>query len=450
MIFLELGLNLTKGSVWKKYIRFVIPIILSGILQQLYNTADTMIAGKFAGDTALAAVGATSSLTNLILNLFLGLAIGTNVICSRIYGSGNKERLSDAIHTSILLALISGVFLATVGFFLSKPLLRLMGTPIDIINLSTLYMRVFFMGAPVSMIYNFGSSVLRAAGDTKRPLYILTISGIANVILNLFCVMVLKLGVLGVAIGTVASQFISAVLVLKILLSTDTEFKLNLKKLRIVKRELKEISAVGIPAGLNGILFSASNVIIQTALNTFGKIAIAGSVAATNIETYGFLILNSAEQGAVSFVGQNMGAKKFDRVILVSKVAMGFAIVGALIYLGTIITFGETLLGLFVDSDSGTEVIKMGMVKLSIAAYSIILLAPNSVLSGVLKGMGKAVLPTMINAIFTCLIRVLWMFIAFPFNPTLNMIFYAYPISWGTSSLAMIVAYFLTKKRILK
>lgn len=445
---MKFGSNLTEGSIFKKYIFFIVPILLSGFIQQLYNAADTMVVGKFVGDTALAAVGATASLTNLILNLFLGLAVGTNAVCSRFYGAGNKEALHKTIHTSILLATVSGAVLAIIGLFLSGTFLNIMGTPQDVISDATLYMQIYFAGAPASMIYNFGSAVLRAAGDTKRPLYILMISGLVNVLLNLFCVIVLDLGVAGVAIGTIASQLISAVMVIWLLIKSNTEFKLDLLRLRIYKKELGKIAATGIPSGLNGIMFSASNVIIQSTINSFGRLAIAGATAATNLEVFGFLILSSVEQGVVTFVGQNMGAGKFDRVKAVTKIALIIALSGATLFMLLTKFAGDTLLGFFADEASYDGVVKMGMAKLSIATASFILFAPNQVLTGVLKGMGRAVESTIINAIFVCILRVVWIFAAFPLNPVLEMVYYSYPVTWGASSAAMIIVYFVITKKI--
>ncbi|MBR5155125.1 MAG: MATE family efflux transporter [Clostridia bacterium] len=447
---MKFGTNLAEGSVFKKYFTFIVPIILSGWLQQLYNTADTMVVGTFVGDAALAAVGSTSSLTNLILHLFLGLAIGTNVVCARYYGANNWEGLNRAIHTSITLAVISGVFLAMVGLFCSRPFLKIMETPDDVIDLATLYMQVFFMGSPASMVYNFGSAVLRAAGDTKRPLYILLGAGLVNVALNLFCVLVLKLGVLGVAIGTVASQLISAIVVVRILTHTDTEFKLQFSKLRIYRRELGKIAATGIPSGLNGVMFSTSNVIIQSAINSFGKLAMAGSVAATNVENFGFLVLSAVEQGAVSFVGQNMGAKKPDRITSVTKVAMIIGIASSLLFLFVMREAGPIMLGLFADDTSREAVVRMGMIKLAFVACSYTLYVPSQVLNGVLKGMGRATVPTVINSVCICGLRLLWMFVAYPFNPTLEMVYTSYSISWGCSSIAMIIAYLIVKRKIFR
>lgn len=444
---MKLGTDLTQGSVVKKYVMFLIPIILSGIIQQLYNTADTMVVGMFAGDVALAAVGSTTSLTNLILHLFLGLSVGTNVVCARFFGADDKNRLQNAIHLSVLLALVSGALLACIGYVFSRPLLKMLSTPSDVIDGATLYMQVIFMGSPASMLYNFGAAILRAAGDTKRPLYILILAGLINVALNLFCVITLRLGVLGVALGTVASQLFSAVAVIWILLHTESEFKLSLKKLKFHKWELGRIAATGIPSGLNGIMFSLSNVIIQTAINSFGKAAIAGSAAASNIENYGFLLLSAAEQGLVSFVGQNIGAKKYKRVSSVTKTALIISFLSAALFLIFIKLYGETLIGFFTDNNSRTEVIKMGIIKLEIVAGSYILLVPNQILNGVLKGMGRAIIPTIINAFCVCVLRIVWMYTAYPMHPTLNMVYTAYPISWFASSIAITVAYIIVQKR---
>ncbi len=445
---MQIGTDLTKGPVFKNFIFFIIPIVLSGFMQQLYNTADTLVVGKFVGDTALAAVGSTASITHFILNLFIGMSVGANVVCARFFGACNKIGLSRAIHTSITLSIISGVFLAIIGFIFTKPLLILMGTPNDVIDSATLYMKIFLLGSPASMLYNFGSAILRAVGDTKRPLYIMMISGLVNVILNIFCVLVLKIGVAGVAIGTVASQIVSASIVIYLLIKNNSEVKLNFSSLRIHKRELGQILAIGIPSGLNGIMFSLSNVIIQSTINSFGKAAIAGAAAANNIETYGFLLLSSIEQGAITFVGQNMGAKNFKNVRSCTVLALSLSITCSILFSSFIIYAGETLLNLFVNDASRNSVIQMGMIKITIYATSYILLSPMQALSGVLKGMGRAVEVTAINAFFICVVRIIWVLFVFPLNPALKMVYYTYPVSWGLSSVAMIITYFITQRRV--
>lgn len=447
---MSIGADLTQGSVLKKYIFFIIPIIISSFMQQLYNTADILVVGNFVGDSALAAVGSTGSITHLILTLFLGLSIGTNVVCARFFGANNKEGLSRATHTSVLLAIISGIFLAVVGFIFSKDLLVLMGTPYDVIDEATLYMKIFFLGSPASMLYNFGSSVLRAVGDTKRPLYIMLFAGLVNVLLNLFCVLVLKIGVAGVAIGTVAAQIVSAAIVLYILAKNNSDFKLRFSKLKIHKRELVQIIAIGIPSGLNGITFSASNVIIQSTINSFGKAAVAGASAAGNIDGYGFLFLAAVEQGAITFVGQNMGAKKYDRVKKIAKsaISVGFF----LTFITFCITFfgGETILGQFANESSRSSVVEMGMIKMMYTTALHFIFVPSQALSGVLKGMGRAVSVTVINIACTCVTRILWILFVFPLNPTLETLYIVYPISWVLSSFATIVVYFALRNKSFK
>lgn len=445
---MRLASTLTEGPITKKYIAFIIPILLSGIMQQLYNTTDILVVGKFVGDTALAAVGSTSSITQLLLNIFIGLSVGTNVVCARFYGANDKSALSRALHTSVFLALLSGLLLAVVGFAFSRTFLALMGNPSNVIDDATLYMQIFFLGSPASMIYNFGSAILRAAGDTKRPFYIMLLSGIINVILNLFCVLILKIGVAGVAIGTVASQIVSAIMVLYFLMKNTNCFKLQLSKLRLFKRELMQIISIGVPSGLNGIMFSASNVIIQSTINSFGKIAIAGASAVTNIENYGFILFSAVEQGAITFVGQNIGAKKINRVTAVTKTALYSAFVCAAIYTVITITWGKSILSLFTDDASRDAVVAMGMVKMRITSFSYIVFAPAQAFSGVLKGMAKSVEVTIANAICTCFIRILWVIFIFPLNPTLEMLYLAYPVSWGLSSVATTVIYFTVRNKV--
>ncbi len=439
--------DLTEGPVVKKYIFFMIPILLSGIIQQLYNTADTMVVGKFVGEGALAAVGSTASLTNLILNMFLGLSVGTNVVCSRLFGAGNKEDLHKAVHTSMLLAIVSGIILAVVGMVFSRKMLALMSTPDDVIDDATLYMKLYFLGSPTSMIYNFGAAILRAAGDTKRPLYILSFAGIANVGINLFCVIVLKWGVAGVAIGTIAAQLLSAILVLRLLVKTDTEFKLEFKKLKLYKKELTKIAVIGIPSGLNGIMFSISNVIIQSSINSFGKIAMAGSVASGNIESFGFLIINASVQGVVTFVGQNMGARKLKRVDNIVKIGMLSAFIGIGLFSALIFCFGEVLLGLFVKDATESGVIEIGMIKMIIAVSGYSLLIPCEIFGASLKGMGRAIENTIVSAICVCLLRVVWILAILPFNRTITMLFMAYPITWAISSVVMFFVFVVVRKK---
>lgn len=439
--------DLTEGSVIKKMLLFVIPIFLSGVLQQLYNAADTMTIGQFAGSDSLAAVGATTALTNLILNLFMGLAVGANVLCAKRYGAQDKDGLSRAIHTALPLSFICGVVILIVGVSACRYMLEAMGTPDDVIDKSVLYMRIFFLGAPASLVYNFGAGILRAAGDTKRPLYILVCSGLVNVGLNLFCVIVLKLDVAGVAIGTIVSQFISAVTIVIILMRSKSDFRFDFKKIKLHKAELLEIAKVGFPAGLNGIMFNISNVVLQSTINSFGKIVIAGNTASSNIEVFFFLVLSSFEQGAVSFTGQNIGAKKYNRLKPIMLSGLLVAFIGSVIMSVAVYPLQSELLSIFTKDP---DVIAVGCVKLTIVCFTYFTFVPNQVCGGCLRGMGKSITPTILNALFTCVARIIWVYTAFRFKPDLQTLFLAYPVSWVLSSVSILLACIIERKLLIK
>ena len=441
-------MNMCEGSILNKLLLFALPLIASSVLQLFFNAADVIVVGKFAGDHALAAVGSNGSIINLLVNVFMGLSVGANVLVARFFAAKQEKELRKTVHTAMTVSVLCGIFVAIMGTLAARLVLTLMQSPPEVIDLSTLYLRIYFMGMPATMAYNFGAAILRAAGDTKRPLYILAISGVVNVVLNLFCVIVLKLGVVGVAIGTIASQIISAIAVIVILVRTKSEFRLNLFALSIHRRQILKVAATGIPSGINGIMYSLSNVIIQTAINSFGKIAIAGNVVASNIEVFGFLILSSVEQGVVTFVGQNMGAGKLNRVDSVTKVSLCTAFIGAGAFALMMIFWGRFLLGFFADEASREAVVNAAMLKMSVVIYSFILHVPNQVLGGVLKGMGRAVVSMCINIVFVCLLRVVWVFCVYPLNPTLKMIFYSYPVTWGLSSVAAIIAYIFVRRKV--
>ena len=307
-------MDMCSGPLFGKILLFYIPLMLSGILQLLFNAADIVVVGRFVGSEALAAVGSTSSLINLLVNVFIGLSVGTNVLVARFFGAGKKEELSDMVHTAVTTSLVSGFVLIFLGLLLARPALLLMSTPENVIDQAVLYMSIYFVGMPATMAYNFGSAVLRAVGDTKRPLYYLLAAGIVNVALNLFFVIVCGMGVAGVAIATVISQVISALLVIRCLTLTDSDYRLNLRKLRIVPEKLWRMVQIGVPAGLQGALFSVSNVLIQSSVNSFGSVAMAGNTAASNIEGFVYTSMNSFHQTAISFTGQNYGARNYRRI----------------------------------------------------------------------------------------------------------------------------------------
>ena len=440
-------INMTEGPLLGKLIQFSIPLALSGILQLLFNAADIVVVGRFAGSHALAAVGSTGALNMLIINLFMGLSIGVNVLCARFYGAGQERDLSETVHTAILVAALSGVVLIGLGISLSRPLLQMMDTPADVIDHSVLYMRIIFAGMPASMLYNFGSAVLRAVGDTQRPLYFLMTAGIINVLLNLFFVIVLHMGVAGVALATILSQTVSAVLVLVCLMRCEGAYRLDVKRLKIYGPKLRDMARIGIPAGIQSSMFSISNVLIQSTVNSFGSVAMAGSTAAGNIEGFLFTTLDAFTQGCQSFVGQNYGAKKLDRVrkivwmCVVLCTAIG-AVLGVTAYL-----CGKSLLGIY---SSDPEVIAYGMQRMAINSALYFTFAPMNIFSGAMRGLGNSLLPMADSILGTCVLRVAWVYTVFALFPSWQMLFISYPASWALTGLLAGISYVFVKKKAVE
>lgn len=437
-------IDMTNGPLLGKVVKFAIPLALSGVLQLLFNAADMVVAGRFAGSQALAAVGSTGALNMLIVNLFMGLSVGVNVLVARYYGSGQSGELSETVHTAILTSLASGVLLVFIGIGLSRPLLTLMDTPADVINESVKYMRIVFAGMPVSMLYNFGSAILRAVGDTRRPLYFLTIAGVVNVCLNVFFVVVLQMGVAGVATATVISQTISAALVLWCLVKTDAAYRVDLKRLRIYKGKLLQMMRIGIPAGIQGATFSVSNVVIQSTVNTFGSLAMAGSTACGNVEGFLWTVVDAFTQAGQSFTSQNYGAKKPERVGRVFLICMSMAIALSMAMGGAAYLNGSALLGLY-TSDSG--VIEFGLRRMLLSCVPYFTIVLMNIPTGMLRGLGSSVMPMVMSIIGTCGLRILWIYTAFAANPTWEMLFLSYPISWVVTGLFQLIALFYVKRK---
>ena len=419
-----------NGKLLPKILRFALPLMLSGILQLLFNAADMIVVGKFAGKESLAAVGSTSSLINLLVNLFMGLSVGSNVLVARYYGSERKKEISDTVHTSITIALISGVILGIIGIVFCKPLLILMGTPKDVLPLATLYMRIYFAGMPVILLYNFSSAILRAVGDTMRPLIFLSGAGVINILLNLFFVIVFKMDVAGVALATVISQAASATCVMLCLIRDDAPYRLSLKKLGITKKILVQIIRIGLPAGLQGCLFSISNVMIQSGINSFGTDAIAGNTAACNLEGFVYTAMNSFHQTTVSFTGQNTGAGKMDRVkkvlieclALVTLFGLGLSLI--------MLLFGRGLLTIYADPEDVEVVVKYGLIRMAIICPTYFTCGTMDVLVGSLRGMGKSILPMIVSLCCVCVLRIILILTVFRAAPSLQLLYWTYPISW--------------------
>lgn len=440
-------IDMCNGPLFGKILIFAVPLMLSGMLQLFFNAADIIVVGQFVGHTALAAVGSTGSLINLLVNVFVGLSVGTNVLVARYYGARDAKHLHETVHTSVLTSVLSGTALIVIGLILAEPLLTLMGTPDDVLDQAALYMRIYFVGMPASMLYNFGAAILRAVGDTKRPLYFLFISGIVNVILNLVLVLVFHLGVAGVAIATVTSQVISAVLVALCLIKTDAPYRLELKKLRIHKSKLLEIIKIGLPAGMQGAVFSISNVLIQSSINSFGSTVMAGSTAASNIENFVYTAMNALYQTALSFTGQNVGGGKYKRIGKIMRICvLDVTAIGILLGGGAYLC-GSTLLSIYT---SDPQVIQYGLERMMFVCLPYFLCGIMDTLVGSLRGMGYSIMPMIVSLTGACVLRIVWIMTIFQMNPTLSTLFLSYPVSWFVTALTHFICYLIVHHRFMK
>lgn len=422
-------INMTEGAIFSKLMSFSVPLIFTGLLQLLFNAADTVVLGRFAGYDSLAAVGATNALVNLLINLFVGLSIGANVVAANYYGSGQKERLSQTLHTAMLLSIYSGIALTIIGIVCAKQILQLMNAPEQVLVLSTLYLQIYFGGIIATMIYNFGAALLRAKGDTKRSLYILFAAGFINVILNLIFVIVFNMGVAGVAFATVISQSFAALCIVILLTKENDEFKLDLKKLRIDREIFIKIVKIGVPAGVQGIIFSFSNIIIQSSVNSFGAVTIAGNSAAQSLEGFVYIAMNCCAQGTLTFASQNIGAGKIDRVKKMAVRAEVFELLLGII-LGNLVVFaGPFLLRIYSKSDL---VVVAGMERLKIICTIYCLCGIMDCLANIIRGMGYSLIPMLITLTAVCGSRIIWLFTIFRIEKfhTCTTIYLSYPISW--------------------
>ena len=438
-------INMCEGPILGKVLIFSIPLMLSGILQLLFNAADVIVVGRFAGSQSLAAVGSTSALINLLINVFMGFSVGVNVLVARYYG-GRKERdVSETVHTAVTLSLVCGLILVAVGLALTRPLLELMGTPDDVIDKAVLYMQIYFIGMPANMLYNFGSAILRAVGDTKRPLYYLSAAGVVNVILNLISVIIFHMDVAGVALATIISQAISAICVLRCLMRHESCLKIRLGELKIHKEKLMGIVKVGLPAGMQGAIFSISNVLIQSSVNSFGSIAMAGNTAAQNIEGFIYNAMVAVYQANLSFTSQNYGAGKFSRINWIMFICIGVVSVvgfsiGVLAY-----GAGTSLLSIY---SSDPEVIAYGMTRLQIIGLTYFTCGIMDTMVGSIRGIGYSVLPMLVSLTGACLFRIIWIFTIFQWSHTLLTLYISYPASWVLTATAHIVCFFLIRKKL--
>ena len=434
-----------NGTIMDKLVSFSVPLMISGILQILFNAVDIIVVGRFSGSQALAAVGSTSALINMMINLFIGISLGANVLAARFYAADRKKEMSETVHTSIMLALISGILMVFVGLICARWSLELMDTPDDVIDQATLYMRIYFVGMPFFMLYNYGAAILRAVGDTKRPLMYLIVSGVLNAILNVFLVVCFHLDVAGVGIATVVSQMVSCILVLRCLYKSEGSYQLRFSKLTIKTRYLGQIFAVGVPAGIQSTVINFSNVLLQSSVNSFGSVAMAGYTAANNVLSFLYVSVNSVTQACMSFTSQNYGVHKFkrmDRVLvdcLILSVSVALAL-GSVAYF-----FGPEILQIYTEEP---DVIASGMEILAYTTLTYFLCGIMDLFPGALRGMGHSGVPMILSILGTVGTRIVWIFGVFPSHRSLGVLFWSYPISWILTIIMQVICFCFVRKKV--
>ncbi|MBE6550707.1 MAG: MATE family efflux transporter [Ruminococcaceae bacterium] len=443
--------DLTEGALLPQILMFVLPLIATSVLQLLFNTADTVVVGRWGGSTpeeceiSLAAVGSCGALVNLIINLFMGLSVGAGVCVAHGIGAKQYEDVSRVVHTAVITSLFCGIAVTVIGIAGAETFLTMMGTDPDVVGEASMYMRAYFCGMPACMVYNYCATMLRSAGDTVRPLGFLSVAGVVNVVLNLIMVLVFRLGAVGVGIATAASQWVSCILIVIFMMGTDGVCKIELSKMKVDKAKLKRIIFLGLPAGLQSSLFSISNVLIQTSVNSFGKVFVAGATAASNLDGYVYVSQNALYHAALTFVGQNLGAKKYDRLIrVVVLCTVVVTVVGVLLGSG-VCFFGETLLKIFIPENP--EAIEYGMIRLAFVCGTYFLCGLMEVGSGVMRGMGKAVTPMIVSLLGSCALRIVWIYTVFAMYPTPEILYLSYPVTWIITSLAHYIMCFFTIRK---
>lgn len=433
-------IDMLNGSLWSNIFLFTLPVMLSGVLQLLFNAIDMIVVGKFSGSLSMAAVSSTGSLINLVTNLFIGMSVGSSVCIARRIGSRDYDKVRDAVHSSILIAMISGVLLMFVGIAFSRRFLEMMGSPEDVISLSALYLRIYFTGMPATMVYNFASGVLKAKGDTRRPLFALLIAGVLNASLNLFFVIVFHMDVAGVGLASSISSYVSAFFVLYALVKDEGIVQLDLRHLYIEKSAMKEILQVGIPAGLQSTIFSISNVAIQSSVNSFGPIVMAANGAAGSIADFVYTIMNSFYQSCLTFTSQNVGAGKYDRVFKILSVCLILVCISGLLIGNLVYLNGNGLLNIYSDDPA---VIAAGMIKLSIFCRPYFLCGMMDVLVGSLRGMGYSIFPMFTSLMGSCAFRLIWIATYFKVHHSIDVLYFSYPLSWTVTGLVHLCTFFV-------
>ena len=441
------SMDMIHGPLLSKLLMYALPLVLSGVLQLLFNAADIVVVGRFSGNHALAAVGSTSALINLLVNLFIGVSVGANVLVARYCGARDEVNAQETVHTAMSVSIAGGFILIFVGYFLSEPLLAMMGTPADVLKDAALYMRIYFAGMPAFMMYNFGAAILRAVGDTRRPLYFLTLAGVVNVVFNLIFVIFFHMSVAGVALATIISQAISAFLVVLCLIQTEGMCQLHKDQLKIHGDKLLMMLRIGLPAGLQGCVFSISNVLIQSSINSFGSVAMAGNTAASNIEGFVYTGMNAIYQTCLSFTSQNLGAKKIKRIKLILAECLGIvAVIGLVLGQGAY-HLGSVLLGIY---SSEAEVIQYGLTRLSLVCAPYFICGLMDVMTGVMRGLGYSIMPMLVSLTGACAFRVIWIYTVFQSSHTLETLYVSYPISWALTFLVHFICFLFAYRKLVK
>lgn len=439
------GMDMTSGSLLGKIAVFTVPIILTGILQLFFNAMDMVVVGRYAGDVALAAVGCTGSVVNLMVNVFMGFSVGAGIVMSQAVGAAKQREIDETLNTSVILSIVSGILVAIIGFFAAPFIMKVMDTPLDIIDKSVLYLRIIFLGMPANMVLNFGASLLRSIGDAKRPLYYLSAAGVINVILNLFFVIVLHMDVDGVAIATIVSQIIAAGLTVRSLIVGNEYFKLNPKKISINRKRLLKIIKIGLPAGIQSSLFSISNMLIQSSINAYGTVVVAGNSAASNIEGFVYIAMNSFYQAAITFAGQNMGAKKYSRITKTMFICFGLVLVVGILLGSVVYEFGDVFLDFYAPGN--TEAISYGLRRMAIIGRFYFLCGLMEITTGILRGMGYSMSSMIVSVFGVCGLRIVWIYTIYRWINTLECLYSSYIFSWIMVFLINLAVYFFIRRK---
>ena len=437
-------IDMTHGPLAKKILFFAIPLAVSSVLQQLFNAADIAVVGRFTNAQAMAAVGSNASVIGLLVNLFTGLSVGANVVVGNLLGADRRKDIPDAVHTVMAVAFLSGIFLLAAGNLIARPILTLMGAPEDVINLAVLYLRIYFCGMPAMMTYNFGSAILRSRGDSARPFRALTFAGVLNVLLNLLFVVVFHMSVAGVALATILSNYVSGGLILYFLMKEEDEFRLDLRALTIRREFLMKMMHIGVPAGLQGMVFSLSNVVIQSAINSFGANCIAGMTAAQNFDFISYCLMNGFAQAALTFTSQNYGAGDCERCKKVWRLSMGMGLGLNILLLAGIMLSRHQLIRLFTTDEN---VIRYAMYRFEYAIVLHFLCGSYEITAGALRGLNRSMIPALISIFGTCLVRLIYVFAIFPIWGTPQVLIMVYPVTWTITSIAMNTMYFRVREK---